>query len=64
MALAGAAMASTVAPRALASWTAAEPTPPEAPVTSTVSPAATLNRVSMFNAAEYAHGKGGQLDVR
>ncbi|WP_262403554.1 hypothetical protein [Actinomadura sp. CNU-125] len=39
--------ASTRAPRAAASWTAANPTPPDAPVTSTASPFAIRARSSM-----------------
>ncbi len=48
----GAAMAITLAPRRLASWTSALPTPPEAPVTSTVSPAMTPARASIPSAVE------------
>jgi len=44
--------AMTRAPRTFASWIAAEPTPPDAPVTRTRSPAPTPARVSMFSAVE------------
>ena len=54
--LAAEATANTSAPRRFASCTAAEPTPPEAPVTSTRSPLVTLARWSRFSAVEYAHG--------
>ena len=54
--LAAAATAVTWAPRRLASWITAEPTPPDAPVTTTLSPRATLVRRNMFSAAEYEHG--------
>ena len=42
--------ATTWAPRQQASWTAAEPTPPEAPVMSTRSPALQDARCNMFSA--------------
>ncbi len=46
----------TLAPRRLANWTVAEPTPPEAPVTSTWSPSPTWARCSMFSEVPYAQG--------
>ena len=49
-------MAVTVAPRRLASCTTAEPTPPDAPATSTCSPRAARARCNMFSAVPYAQG--------
>ena len=50
--LAAAATAKIWALRILQSWISAEPTPPEAPVTSTVSPSRIPARTSMFSAVE------------
>jgi hypothetical protein len=49
--------ATTLAPRNFASCTSADPTPPEAPVTTTVSPAATRGLASMCSAVDHEHGK-------
>ena len=49
--------ATTRAPRSLASCTSAEPTPPDAPVTTTVSPATRAGLVSMCSAVAHEHGK-------
>ena len=49
--------ATTRAPRSLASCTSAEPTPPDAPVTTTVSAGPTAGRVSMCSAVAHEHGK-------